>query len=80
MAILEKVRELIMKVRKDKVTEDQVKPDALLVEDLGFDSLALVELLVLAEDAFALEIPQEEAMNRKSVAEMTAYLEGRLAG
>ena len=62
MTTMEKVCELIMKARKNKVSRDQLKPDALLAEDLGFDSLGMTELLVLAEDAFSLEIPVEDAL------------------
>ncbi len=79
MTTMEKVCELIMKARKNKVSMDQLKPDALLVEDLGFDSLGMTELLVLAEDAFSLEIPVEDALKQRTLGEVSDYIEGRLA-
>ncbi len=79
MTTMEKVCELIMKARKNKVSMDQLKPDALLVEDLGFDSLDMTELLVLAEDAFSLEIPVEDALKPRTIGEVSDYIEGRLA-
>jgi acyl carrier protein len=76
---MEKVCELIMKARKNKVSMDQLKPEALLVEDLGFDSLSMTELLVLAEDAFSLEIPVTDALKQRTLGEVSDYIEGRLA-
>jgi len=78
MTTMEKVCELILKARKNKVSMDQLKPDALLVEDLGFDSLDMTELLVLAEDAFSLEIPVEDALKPRTIGEVSDYIEGRL--
>ncbi|MDD3293457.1 MAG: acyl carrier protein [Geobacteraceae bacterium] len=78
MTTMEKVCELIMKARKNKVSTDQLKPDALLVEDLGFDSLDMTELLVLAEDAFSLEIPVTDALKQRTIGEVSDYIEGRL--
>ncbi|MCY4265938.1 MAG: acyl carrier protein [Gammaproteobacteria bacterium] len=43
------------------VTEDQVKPSASFVEDLGADSLDTVELVMALEEEFETEIPDEEA-------------------
>ncbi len=79
MTTMEKVCELIMKARKNKVSMDQLKPEALLVEDLGFDSLSMTELLVLAEDAFSLEIPVTDALKQRTLGEVSDYIEGRLA-
>jgi len=78
MTTMEKVCELILKARKNKVSMDQLKPDALLVEDLGFDSLDMTELLVLAEDAFSLEIPVTDALKQRTIGEVSDYIEGRL--
>lgn len=78
MTTMEKVCELIIKARKNKVSMDQLKPDALLVEDLGFDSLGMTELLVLAEDAFSLEIPVTDALKQRTLGEVSDYIEGRL--
>ena len=79
MTTMEKVCELIMKARKNKVSGDQLKPDALLAEDLGFDSLGMTELLVLAEDAFSLDIPVEDALKQRTIRDVSHYIDGCLA-
>ncbi len=79
MTTMNKVCELIMKVKKNKLPKEELTPDALLVRDLGFDSLALTELLVLVEDAFSLEIPVADAKRQQTIGEVVAYVDGRLA-
>jgi acyl carrier protein len=79
MTTMEKVCELIMKARKNKLSKDQLKPDAQLAEDLGFDSLGMTELLVLAEDAFSLDIPVEDALKQRTIREICDYIDGCLA-
>ncbi len=78
MSTMDKVCELIMKARKNKLPKEELTPDAVLVKDLGFDSLALTELLVLVEDAFSLEIPLAEAQRRQTIGEIVAYVDGCL--
>lgn len=60
------------------VSEDEVTPDARFVEDLGCDSLDLVELLVAVEDEFDIEIPDEEADKTKTVQGAIDYLVNKL--
>lgn len=79
MTTMEKVCELIMKARKNEVSGDQLKPDKLLMEDLGFDSLGLTELLVLVEDAFSLDIPEEDALQLPTIRDVSDYIDGRLS-
>ncbi len=43
------------------VNEDQIKPEAKFIEDLGADSLDTVELVMALEEEFGTEIPDEEA-------------------
>jgi acyl carrier protein len=49
------------------VAEDQVKPEASFIDDLGADSLALVELTLVFEEMFDIEIPDEEAQKMRTV-------------
>lgn len=79
MTTLEKVKELILKLKKKNITEADLKPEALMVENLKLDSLDYTELLVLVEEAFAIEIPQEAVKEMTTIASAVAYLDKRIA-
>mgnify|MGYP002623563680 FL=1 len=55
------------------VEEDQVTEDKSFVEDLGADSLDIVELIMGIEDEFGIEIPDEDAEKLTSVGEAMKY-------
>jgi acyl carrier protein len=57
------------------VSEDEVVPEALFVEDLGADSLDLVELVMQMEDEFDVEIPDEDAENIRTVQDAINYVQ-----
>ena len=57
------------------VNEDQVKPEAKFIEDLGADSLDTVELVMALEEEFETEIPDEEAEKLQSVGDVTKFIE-----
>ena len=59
MSIEERVKKII--VEQLGVKEEDVKPEASFVEDLGADSLDTVELVMALEEEFDIEIPDEEA-------------------
>ena len=59
MAVADKVKGII--VEQLGVDEEEVTPDASFVDDLGADSLDEVELLMVFEEEFGLEIPDEDA-------------------
>ncbi len=63
--ILEKVRELI--ADKLGVDKDEVTEEASLVDDLGADSLDLVDLVMVFEEEFNVKIEDEELENIKTV-------------
>lgn len=71
--MFEKVKAIIV----DSLTcdEDQVTMEANLKEDLEADSLDAVELIMAIEDAFDLEIPEEDAAEIKTVGDIVRYLE-----
>ncbi|MBR2646974.1 MAG: acyl carrier protein [Clostridia bacterium] len=54
---------------------EKVTPDAKIVDDLGADSLDVVELLSQLEDQYGIVIPDEEAENLVTVADVAAQLE-----
>lgn len=56
-----------------------VADDAHLIDDLGFDSIAMTELVFLAEDIFGIAIADEEIRTLGTVAEVKAFMRARLA-
>jgi len=56
------------------VSEDQVKPESKFIEDLGADSLDIVELIMAMEEEFQTEIPDEEAEKIRSVGDAINYV------
>jgi acyl carrier protein len=57
-----------------KISEDQIKPEARFIEDLGADSLDLVELIMAMEDQFETSIPDDEAEKIRTVGDAIAYV------
>jgi acyl carrier protein len=72
MAVDEKVKQII--VEQLQVDEAEVTPTASFQEDLGADSLDVVELVMQFEEAFDLEIPDEEAEKIKTVQDAIDYI------
>lgn len=68
-----KVKKIIMD--QLGVSEEEVKPDASFVEDLGADSLDLTELIMAMEEEFGIEIDDEEAQKLLKVKDAVAYVE-----
>ncbi|MEI6741043.1 MAG: acyl carrier protein [Gemmatimonadaceae bacterium] len=54
--------------------------DASFIEDLGADSLDIVELVMEFEKAFNIDIPDEDAEKLRTVGDAIAYLEAKVAG
>jgi len=73
----QKVRDII--VEQLGVTPEQVVPEASFIDDLGADSLDTVELVMAFEDAFSVEIPDEDAEKLTRVGDAIEYLKKRLA-
>ncbi|MCH1409818.1 MAG: acyl carrier protein [Verrucomicrobiales bacterium] len=71
-SIEEKVKNII--VEQLGVSEDQVKPEAKFVEDLGADSLDTVELVMAFEEEFDITVPDEDAEKLTSVGEVQKYI------
>ncbi|MDR3278921.1 MAG: acyl carrier protein [Synergistaceae bacterium] len=74
--IMAKLKELV--IDRLNVEEDQIKADASFVEDLGADSLDIVELIMGIEEEFDVEIPDEDAEKLTNVGEALAYVKGKL--
>lgn len=73
MSIEERVRKII--VEQLGVKEEEVKPEASFVEDLGADSLDTVELVMALEEEFDIEIPDEEAEKITTVQSAIDYVQ-----
>mgnify|MGYP001082472454 CR=1 FL=1 len=63
------------KLRQFDVEEDKVTADTDLQEDLGADSLDVVDLLMSIEDEFGVEVPDDEIENIKTVGSLVSYIE-----
>jgi acyl carrier protein len=75
MNLEERVKTII--VEQLNVESDQVTADASFVDDLGADSLDIVELVMTMEEEFDLEIPDEDAEKIKSVGDVIKYVQAR---
>ena len=73
MALLEDIKEVV--VEQLSVNPDEVKEDAKFVEDLGADSLDVVELVMALEEKFDIEIPDEQAEGIATVADAIKFIE-----
>ena len=73
-----KVKEII--VEQLGVDEDEVTMDASFTDDLGADSLDIVELVMALEEEFSIEIPDEEAENISTVRQAVDYIEKHAPG
>lgn len=72
-SVEEKVKQII--VEQLGVDEGEVTPNASFVDDLGADSLDTVELVMAFEEAFDIEIPDEDAEKIKTVQDAVEYID-----
>jgi acyl carrier protein len=77
MSVEAKVKQII--VEQLGVDEAQVDSTASFVDDLGADSLDIVELVMAFEDAFDLDIPDEDAEKITTVKDAVEYIDGKAA-
>ncbi len=76
MAVFDKVRKII--AEQLGIDEEDITPDASFTDDLGADSLDLVELVMAFEDGFDIEIPDEDAEKIKTVADAVNYIQSKV--
>ena len=70
--VFEKVRGII--ADKLSIDEDDIKMETSFIDDLGADSLDIVELMLALEDEFEIEISDEEAENISTVSNVVEYI------
>ena len=78
MSLDERVTEIIME--QLGVSREEVRAEASFIDDLGADSLDIVELVMAMEEEFDIEIPDEEAEKIQTIADATNYLKAQLNG
>lgn len=71
--VLEKVKKILSE--QLGVDEDNITPESTLVDDLGADSLDVVDLLMSIDDEFEVEVPDDEVENIKTVDDLVKYIE-----
>lgn len=76
-AVLNRVKAIV--VKNLNINEDQVVEDARFNEDLGADSLDIVELVMAFEEEFGCSIPDSEAEKIKTVGDATRYIDTQSA-
>ncbi|HVN37836.1 MAG TPA: acyl carrier protein [Myxococcota bacterium] len=76
MSLEDRVAEII--VEQLGVSREEISPDASFVEDLGADSLDIVELVMAMEEEFDVEIPDDDAARIERIRDAVAYLKQKL--
>lgn len=74
--VFEKVKQII--ADKLSLDEDEITMEASFIDDLGADSLDIVELIMALEDEFDMEIPDEEVENISTVADVVEYIKAHI--
>lgn len=72
MDIAQRIKQIIME--QFRVDEQELKPDATFTEDLGADSLGVVEFIMALEGEFSIQIPYEEAEKITTVQAAIDYM------
>ena len=75
MATEDKIKEII--VEQLGVSADEVVPEASFIDDLGADSLDIVELVMAIEEEWGLEIPDDDAEKIQTIQDAINYVEER---
>jgi len=73
----EKVKEII--VEQLDITEEECVPEAAFIDDLGADSLDIVELIMAMEDHFGLEISDDDLAKIRTVKDIIDYIKERIS-
>jgi acyl carrier protein len=72
----DRVAEII--VEQLGITKGEIVPEASFIDDLGADSLDIVELVMAMEETFDIEIPDDDAEKIQTIGDAVSYVKGRL--
>jgi acyl carrier protein len=61
------------------VEEDEIRPEASILDDLGADSLDVVELVMALEEEFDIEVPDEDVESIRTIKDVESYVTGKVA-
>ncbi|MDQ3034555.1 MAG: acyl carrier protein [Myxococcota bacterium] len=75
MEIGDKVKEIVS--QQLDVDVAQIKPESQFIDDLGADSLAIVELVLAFEEQFEIDIPDEDTEKIRTVGDAVSYISAR---
>ena len=73
----ERVKEVI--IEQLNITEEECVPAAAFIDDLGADSLDIVELIMALEDNFGMDISDDDLAKIRTVQDIITYIKGRLS-
>ncbi len=76
MLVFEELRKIIAEIKD--IPEEDIKPESSFADDLEADSLDIVEMLMLLEEKFDLQIPEQDSEKMKKVEDVVKYVEARL--
>jgi len=74
--VFEKIRTILAELLS--IDENTIEMDSLIIDNLGADSLDLVDAIVTINDEFGVEIPDEEIENLRSVGDVVRYIENNM--
>ncbi len=72
----EKVKEVI--IEQLNITEEECVPEAAFIDDLGADSLDIVELIMAMEDNFGMDISDDDLVKIRTVQDIIDYIKERM--
>jgi acyl carrier protein len=78
MSTIEKLREVILKMKKKDITAAKLTPETRFLQDLSFDSQDQTEMLVLAEEAFGITVDFQEVKNLANIAAAVEYIDKKI--
>lgn len=76
MSVFEELRKIIVEIKD--IPEEQITIESRFAEDLEADSLDIVEMLMLLEEKFDIQIPEEDAEKMKTVQNVVEYIEAKM--
>ena len=74
--VFEKLREIL--ADELELTEDEITMESNLIDDLGADSMVVVDLIMSIEDEFGVEVPDEDVEKMSTVGDAVRYIESKI--